>query len=252
MKQPAFTLWPWKALALTVPVMAFVAALFSTEHSRNAKDVLTVFFGVLAAGNAYVFAMAVGDFGRSVVAIPAGALAGFLAVRIFAYPIVNLVFLLFIIIYALLHILRGAQSAPLGCIVSSVVFIGFSMVARTAGTGGEEAWLCVWFSYPFTCACVTATMPLENTCDGVWRAAIAGLSAALYGMLMGVVALVAGGVLWAVFANAIAGRRTGPDSAIVPGILGVLAANYFCVKHIFSGIHRVEIEKDKSKVKSEK
>lgn len=242
MNQPRFTLWPWAAMALGVPAMAAAATLLGAAQAQEPQDLLTVFFGVLAAGNAYVFALAVGDFGRSVLAIPTGAVAGFLAVRIFAYPITNFLFLVFIALYALSALRAGGRGAAIGCGLLTFVFLGFLVLGsgvRSSGSDGSQVFMCLLSTYPFTCACVTATMPLEQTRAGVLAAAAAGLNAALYGLLMGSAAFVLSGVLWLVTLRPLSSQ---PWAAmpVVPALIALLVCNYFCAKHLFAGVHRVE------------
>ncbi|MGD0090554.1 MAG: hypothetical protein ABSE73_11595 [Planctomycetota bacterium] len=240
MKQPQFTLWPWGTLAVAVPAMALVTAFIAAQQSQQLEDVFTVFFGVLAAANAYLFAMGIGDFGRSIIAIPCGAVAGFLAVRIFAYAPVSVLFLLLVGFYMAR---LGPGKIALGCFAGFLALLTLA-AATGSGGGGGAAVLCGLCAYPFTCACVAATMPLENTSEGVAAAATVGLSAALRGMMFGWPAF----AVCAVLASAV--RSSGPpapagqnmdNGILVAGVPGLLVANYFCIKQVFTGIHRVEV-----------
>jgi hypothetical protein len=245
MKQPEFTFWPWKLMALAAPTMAIVASLLATRDSEpSTRDVLTVFFGVLAAGNAYVFAVATGDFGRSVLAIPIGALAGFVAVRIFSRPVTDALYLAFLLGYAMVSLRKSPRGALAGCALMAILFSLFVFSASFAATGGgkQDGW-CGVSCYPFVCACVTAAMPLEYKPGAIWEAFVAGTSAALYGLLMAVLFFIGGTVVCEIAANFIPALSSarGDGLLVVPGAVAALAANYYCVRCIFDSVHRVEV-----------
>jgi hypothetical protein len=244
-QRPAFTLWPWKVIALAVPAMALAAAVFAAAtHSSAPKDVLTVFFLVLAAGNAYVFAMAIGDFGRSVLAIPLGALSGYLAVRIFWYPIVDIVYLAVLAIYAALLFRGDGRGSAMGCALVGFLFLAF-LAAASRAAQEDVSLICALSSYPFVCSCVTAAMPLENTPAAVWRAGLAGVNAALHGLLLGVIFWLATMVLCAATFRSVAPSWGVADVVVIPVVVAALATNYFCVRFLFSGVHRIEVPQER-------
>jgi hypothetical protein len=73
--KPKFTWWPLKALALAVPVLS--AALSFACSANSPHQPIPLFFCLLGAGNGYLIGIAIGDLGRSMIAIPLGALAGY-------------------------------------------------------------------------------------------------------------------------------------------------------------------------------
>ena len=98
-KRPEFSWWPYRTVALIVPLLAMGAAAGAgaasnkTGHERD-LEIITIFFSVLGAGNAYLFAIAIGDLGKTVLAVPAGGFAGFLVVNIFGHPPATIVYLI--------------------------------------------------------------------------------------------------------------------------------------------------------------
>jgi hypothetical protein len=77
MNKPKFAWWPFRSLALAVPVLA-ASLTFGCCASQNAPlHAMPLFFCLLGAGNGYLIGIALGDLGRSMIAIPLGALAGY-------------------------------------------------------------------------------------------------------------------------------------------------------------------------------
>ncbi|MCY3022741.1 MAG: hypothetical protein NTW87_27500 [Planctomycetota bacterium] len=245
MKQPEFTLWPWKVSALAVPAMALVAVLLALSQSADKREAMVVFFGVLAAGNAYLFAMAVGDFGRSVIAIPVGAVAGVVAVEVFKHQEANVVYLLFLGILVITGMVRGFVRALPGCGLLILVFIAFMIAAAAGGLRGGDVTLCVLSAYPFVCGAVTATMPLDSDLPGIWNACMAGTRAALHGLLMGAfIGIFSLPVCFVLYAGGLLLQWRSPVAASaafnVAPLVALLATNYFCVKYVFAAVHRAE------------
>lgn len=81
MVQPRFTWWPWRVLALAVPWLAYagaVAARMQLEDAgRTEQDTQTlrVLLAVYAGGNGLLLGAAIGDLGRSLLAMFVGSAA---------------------------------------------------------------------------------------------------------------------------------------------------------------------------------
>jgi len=244
--QPKFTFWPWGTLAAAVPIMAFgCSVIAASQKGVNPEESLIVFFSVLAAGNGYLFAMAVGDFGRSIVAMPAGAIAGFIAVKIFAFPILTMLFLFPLIVIALFS-LTLQQRIVSGCLVMLALGISTLVIATVIAAKANPAFATVC-AYPFTCGAITATMPLKSDLEGYWQAWYAGTRAALFGMAPGIAGLAFG----AMILDPVIGSFRPLTSAqfetvllIIPVGMGLLVANYFCVRELFASVFRAGVSSD--------
>lgn len=237
MIQPEFTWWPWKTLSIAVPLMALGCALASVENSRSDVEMMRVFFSVLAAANGYLFAMSVGDFGRSVVAIPVGAMAGFVAVHLFSFPVMSVLYLPLLGLIALYYFVF--QGRPLvGILLIGATVISFMMMLKDVTTSANPMYAVVC-GYPFICGCVAATMPLERNMRGVFEAWLAGTQASMYGMGLGLAVLIASAFLIGTLLS-ISGALRAYDYLIfgIPAIAFASTANYFCVEVLFSSVYR--------------
>lgn len=77
--QPVFTWWPWRALALAVPLVAVLGG-YAAQASESAppgwdkmKVTLLTAYTIYGAGTGFLLGAAIGDFGRSMLAMIAGA-----------------------------------------------------------------------------------------------------------------------------------------------------------------------------------
>lgn len=84
MAQPNFTWWPWRILALSVPWLAFAGAVAARlqfevagRPERDAQS-LRVLLAVYASGNGLLLGAAIGDLGRSLLAMFVGTAAALL------------------------------------------------------------------------------------------------------------------------------------------------------------------------------
>jgi hypothetical protein len=232
MKQPKFQLWPWGAMALAVPAFAGSAGvIFAVKDPRSGFpmekfwDAAVVFFSVLGAGNGYLIGIAVGDLGRSLFALVAGAAAGLVSVHALQEPLIGVIYIFFLMILMANSILNASQVIT-GC--TTVVVLAFVlMFSLVSHLDHPELHLCV--CYPLVCSCNTASLPLEWTTAAMFGAALSGTRAALHGMMYGLV----------VFAfSCILG---GDERIFVLGcISGAVVANYFCIKALFGSVYRVE------------
>jgi hypothetical protein len=234
MSQPTFTLWPWKILSMLVPAMALVAAGLAEKYNAPREDSFAIFFSVIAAGNAYLFAMAIGDFGRSVIAIPVGAVAGWVAVVIFSHAAPTFLFLSFLTIVMFVSVLNRSSPVGHGCLnLVLLFFLGFA----AAGASRTDPGLSALAGYPFVCAAIAGCMPLQRDFGGCLIAALAGARAALHGMVVGGTVFILGLII----ASWVSRGMTWGQIIVVLGVglLSTMTANYFCVKFIFTAVHRV-------------
>lgn len=78
-RQPAFGFWPWQVLSASVPlasVLGSIAVIFSdteVQGWRSHELAILTAFTIYGAGNGFLLGAAIGDFGRSVLAMIAGA-----------------------------------------------------------------------------------------------------------------------------------------------------------------------------------
>jgi len=241
LSQPEYTWWPWRFLALSVPVLALGGAALAAYENHPKDEVLAIFFSVVAAANGYLFAMAIGDFGRSIAAIPIGAVSGYAAVFIFNNPLPSALFcavLFFIVGYSMTE--RMMKVLP-GCL-SMIVLAGavFSFIGGTMTHARSEPEFAVFCSYPFVCGCVAASMPVENEMGAIIDAWLAGIRASLNGMIFGGLIAVPLGIVVAIVVDF--SYSATYQECIVFGYLAVTLslANYFCVQNIFTAVHRAE------------
>lgn len=84
MARPRFTWWPWRTLSLAVPLFsvaaAFSVALAEVELPERSSEQLAALVGltIFGAGNGLLLGAAIGDFGRSILAMLVGAAAALL------------------------------------------------------------------------------------------------------------------------------------------------------------------------------
>jgi len=246
-KRPEFSWWPYRAVALSVPVLALGAAVGSTFASNRVGDeqtleVMTIFFAVLGAGNAYLFAIAIGDLGKTVLAVPAGGFAGFLAVQIFGHPPATVIYLVLLGILTIHAMLNGIFRALVGCGGLFLMFIGGCVAVNIRNA--FEPGLCVICSYPFVCGAVAAFMPYERSMGGIRSAWLAGTLNAAYGMILSagigatffVIVGFAGGLIFR--------GSVGQILAIAGGVVSLCLANFFCAQSLFFSVYRISDEPD--------
>lgn len=245
MKQPEFKFWPWGVLALIVPIVALVAAVFFRQTRQAAElEVLCVFLSLLGAGNAYVLAIATGSFARTIIAIPVGAAAGYLAPLMLASPWVMGVYLL-LVMAALIGLTEEAFGLGIVMLLVGSIFCFLLM----SGLVFVFAWACAsvfverdrfvhavgaFLCYPFIWACIAASMPEKRSIGGVVTPILSGLQAGICGLMAGILA-----TFMSVFLS-----RDPIGIGIVIGLVA-LAANYAAFTRLFSAARRVTEEKAK-------
>jgi len=240
MAQPAFSWWPFRILALAVPVIAAVSGAIAAENS-NARDheIFLIYFSVLGAGNGYVMSMAVGDFGRSVTAIPVGAASAWLAFSVLSYPLGHFAFLVIVFFMVVAMPMSTRHAGALGCLTIGLLGIEALIVMNTS-SGRQARELALLNAFPFVCGCITGSMPLHRTFGGVISAVAVGVQAALFGTIVSILAFILSLILIAPMARATSGR-----GEIILFLLWILVctlpANYFCIRQVFYSVYRAEV-----------
>jgi hypothetical protein len=236
--QPHFTFWPWQLMALAVPAMAVGGVVVAYFSKASATEGMIIFQAVLAAGNGYLFAMAVGDLGRSVIAIPAGGIAGAAAVALFQWP---LAILAYVVVLGCLVLMDRASHPVLGCLSIGGLII-FALAAgecfRHSNATPLFGMVC---AYPFACGAVTATMPVDNTLARVLDAWRVGTRAALYGLLAGFAVLLVVYMFGGVLARLVRTTAIAEVFVIAVGATAIFVTNYVCVKCVFESVERVDV-----------
>jgi hypothetical protein len=226
-------------------MIALGGAVLADQEHRSHEETFAIFFSVIAAANGYLFAMAIGDFGRSIVAIPLGAFSGYAAVTLFSYPMPNIVFISVLFFIALLSLTARMMKVLSGCLSMVVLFFAFFAFLGAVKNGrfmpSGDPEMALFCSYPFVCGCVAASMPIENSPSAIWDAWLAGVRAAMHGMVMGGLASIAVGILILISASIFSSSRRDEEFfAIAFAVISLSLANYFCVQNIFTAVHRAE------------
>ena len=241
MPQPQFTWWPWKLLALAVPVMASIGLGMALAQAPDDvwKEQL-VFWGVLSAGNGYLMAIANGDFGRSALAVPIGVLTSYLGCLLLTQPWVACVYLLLVLVIVGLAGPWSKIVCLLLCIIAAPLLFYLKSYLTPIG------WLNLT-CYPFVCGCIAASMPVEATVRSVFSALAAGTSAAVTGMVAATAGFAVGNILVLIlemFMNTAPYDQL-PLAVRIPAMAGpaAMAANYVCLGQLFKALERTRAEK---------
>lgn len=227
-----------------------MGAAFGSNQTGDERllEVMTVFFSVLGAGNAYLFAIAIGDLGKTVLAVPAGGFAGFLAVQIFSHPPATVIYLILLGFLTIHAMLNGIFRTLVGCGGLFLMFIG-GCVAVNINKAFEPG-TSVICSYPFVCGAVAACMPYERTFGGVRSAWLAGTLNAAYGMILsagiGATFLVVVGLSGTLIMR---NSNVGAVFGVLGGIATLGLANYFCAQSLFYSVYRISEEPQLDAVK---
>jgi hypothetical protein len=234
-KNVPFTLWPWKMFAVLVPLLATGAGVaVALEPGCDKQLVAPAVLGLLGSGNAYIIAVASGNLGRTMLAIPVGVTAGFLPLVILEQPVALILYVGFVAIWGLGSLIERTKSC-LGCLALPFVVFMFGIVLVVSGAhasaDGAQRVLAIPLCYPFECACIAACMitgtrykgAVEGFCDSI-GASVRGLIAAVVGLLP-----------VSILARMLPGDESG---AIVVGAASLVICNYFFMKNFFSAIVR--------------
>lgn len=248
-KRPEFSWWPYRTVALLVPLIALGASAAALGTSTKTGEMLetealTVFFALIGAGNAYLFAIAIGDLGKTVLTVPVGGFAGFLAVRLFGYPIATEAYLVLLGLFIFHALWTGLFRAVMGCsglILVTIAFFGILNAPQSVFVPK----LSVICAYPFICGTIAACMPYERSFDGVKSAWLAGTLNSIAGLLIAAVFLFLLGLLLPFFAFR---GRSGWEEIVVTALLGstLCVANYVCAQRLFYSVYRVSEEPEPS------
>ena len=97
MAQPAFTWWPWRLIAISVPLIALAGGFLAVNTPQTSMGVMTreqkiilIVLTLYGTGNAMLMGWAIGDFGRTLLAVFATAGASILAVNWLGHGVIGL------------------------------------------------------------------------------------------------------------------------------------------------------------------
>jgi len=238
-QEPEFRFFPWKALAFSMPALAALAAILARREGKDDFEILSIAMAVLGAGNGYLLAAAIGDFGRSLLAIPVGAGAGFLfSAAIQIHPVCVLLFII-LLMFVVKTIMTEFSSAPIrsvGCMGGTGIGV---LIATPALIHSHESQaIGVLMLFPLVMCAVTALMPARDTLGGRIAAMNAGVVASLYGMAAAIIGVFCFGIP-AGLATSLWFRGRGDPLMIAASVLGAGVGNYVCIKILFRAASRV-------------
>lgn len=235
MSKPQFTLWPYRVLALLVPLLAVGAAVLTGTNSKHAigddwsGEWMSVFGTVLGAGNGYILALACGDLRRAVLALLIGVVAGFSAITLLSLPAATFLFggVLLSLMYAALEKKQVPEVSGGGAIILLIITIMWAGLASFDPYSRRA--LAVPFALPFVCgaARIVAAEKLAN--HEILAAIQNGCNASVIGILYATPLILFTAVL---------PIRTDPVILILFVSACLLIANYFFVLETFSSLHR--------------
>jgi hypothetical protein len=235
MKGVAFTWWPWRVLALLTPAVATMgAAFFSSSHENMHTHVAAVLLSLLGAGNAYILAIASGRLDSAVVAIPCGAVAGFISIVVLPYfPLYAVLlcpWLVWIALCILRYLLDHVPNSGLVRIIQIVacsapfvplVFISMGLACERFPT--NSPWAAV-ICYPLLCALSTAYDARHILAERI-NSFIVGFGLAIWCMIKSVIVLAIPACIEHAYGQYL------DESVYIYAWL--IAANYFFIKAMF-------------------
>jgi hypothetical protein len=175
-----------------------------------------------------------------VLAVPIGALAGFLAARIFSYPPANGLYLLVMLVLVIYALASQAYSTPMGC--ASIFVLGIMSLIMLFGGGPRfEPSLSQICGYPFVCGVVAGAMPYERNLRGMYLAWVTGTLNACYGMMWAVLWYLAAFVAFALIISWLnpLGKMDGEILEMILRGAWFGVANFYCVRSLFYSVYRV-------------
>ncbi len=248
MNTVAFTLWPWRVLALVVPAVAVVAGVAcATDRQANPAYIAPAVLGVLGAGNAYILAIASGNLGRTVMAVPVGVIAGFLPLLVVAVPAALTVYVFILLLWglgvAVEKMMRssmawGLLGTPIVLLLGGVLLlIALAGALRRTGDPAILAPLC----FPFECACIVPCMTANTRYRGSAEAFCDSITASVKGLFAMIAIMTPLLIVFSIL------RVPHNDVAeMMLAILALMICNYFFMKNFFSAIVRDMPEHAKS------
>lgn len=228
-------------MAAGVPALAgfatFMAQANDTAFYGSPSERLfraaTVFFIVLSAGNGYLMTIAIGDLGRSIIALPIGALAGFVSVYAAHSPAA----MKLVIAYLALVTFVAARDMGRELIHDAAEMIIALIILLCFVSAGNNNSLLV--AYPLACSLIAASMPLYGGLEGIFSAMVVGIRASLIGSLAGVMVLIVLSPVWASQWDWLRG---------ITVVLCAMAANVYCFKHLFEATYRATVDAEKPEI----
>jgi len=241
MQEPRFSFFPWKMLAFTMPVIAAGSAMLAFRQGKRQFEVISIFLAVLGAGNGYLLASAIGDLGRSLIAMIVGAAAGFLAVMAIQVQPLCALLLLTLAGFMLKNILSEYPNQPFrscGCALAMGIVLLLCLPAML--NKHDSRGVGVFLLFPLVMCSVTSALPARRGFEGRLAAMNAGLIASFYGMLAWALGSFAAGVPAGLTASIFfRGTRMGDAFMIGAAVIGASIGNYVCIKILFSAATRV-------------
>ncbi len=232
--QPKFRRWPWGALAMAIPLIAGVATMAAFNNGAEMDQpgelfrAAKLFFIVLCAGNGYLMTVAIGDLGRSVLAVPVGALAGLASI----YAADSSAALKFVIIYfAIITLVAVLQMGRALIEDAGAMLLSTMVILYVVSESRSNSELKLIVAYPIACSMIAASMPLRGGFEGIFSALVVGARASLLGTLAGLIVLplvfpLLNSIHFPVYASGV--------------VLSVMAANYLCFKLLFDACFRAQ------------
>jgi hypothetical protein len=250
MRHPEFKLLPWGVLALIMPGLAFLAAqAYDRSPQANHEYIIAILLSTLAAGNAYVIAIAGGRLGNAVLSIPVGALMGFITVPALSCHVVfvgyMVLFCLGGMFYALEYLMHHvSENFTLNALqlVGASVFFGLlgvtCLMLAGAGLPATSPWAAV-ICYPFVMSAAAAAMVVRSHSHGVPEGFLAGFRAALIGVLCGAIVL----PIMAIVLHTVGGLDFNGPGALILALGYLIICNYFTLRAMFPTLLRVRDER---------
>jgi len=144
MPAPAFSWWPYRTMALLIPLVALGSGeliAFAGVRSMTNLYPIQIILSVFGAGTGYLLGLMRGDFGRTILAMLAGAVAGFVVPLVFSMPAVPFVVAVVFVLSLTWGVLRGDQSrfsAGVAIFVSGLILYHIAFPAFLSALSGPE------------------------------------------------------------------------------------------------------------------
>jgi len=250
MLQPTFKFWPWGALSIAAPAVAALAAgaqlMKDAAHGPLSDEdtwrAAAVFFGIIGAANGYLIAIAIGDLGRSALAIPLGAIAGALSISLLKSPYVASAVTLYFGVFMYCAAMEGQQMI-LGCFTAFLLSVLLMLIVASSFNNESSRLIHLLLCYPLVCSLVAASMPLERSFRGAYEAFGIGAQAALYSGIAGLFALAGVSILCLIVSH-YSRFDLGEIQLYVAFFAGAAVANYRCIRYMFDLLFRADTSDD--------
>lgn len=245
MRSPEFKLFPWGVLALAMPAIASVAALgYDRSPNVNHELMSSILLSTLAAGNAYILAIAGGRLGNAVLSIPIGAIVGFLAVPALSFQPLFIIYLGvagmgcvgLMLEYLMNYGAESTMTTWLMLMASSACVALIALFCVMLGGNGLPATspFAAPICFPVVMSCIGAAMVVRSLASGAPDGFMTGFRASAAGMLR---AALVGFPLLALFNAFSASVFASRGLYVVVGFL--MLCNYFTLRSLFPQWQRV-------------